>query len=35
LPRYIDSTQADDIRDIDAHVLRGIPEGDIDNLEAY
>ncbi|MEN3813563.1 N-6 DNA methylase [Chromobacterium piscinae] len=29
LPRYIDSTEADDIQDIDAHLNGGIPERDL------
>jgi len=35
LPRYIDSTEAEDIQDIDAHLRGGIPNRDIDALERY
>jgi type I restriction enzyme M protein len=35
LPRYIDSQQAEDIQDIEAHLHGGIPAADIDALEAY
>ena len=35
LPRYIDSSAAEDLRDIDAHLNGGIPKRDIDNLDAY
>ena len=35
LPRYIDSTEADDIQDIDGHLRGGIPDRDIDALDAY
>jgi type I restriction enzyme M protein len=35
LPRYIDSSAAEDMRDIDAHLNGGIPKRDIDNLDAY
>ena len=35
LPRYIDSTEPEDIQDIDAHLNGGIPNRDIDALEAY
>ncbi len=35
LPRYIDSSAAEDLRDIDAHLNGGIPNRDIDNLDAY
>ena len=35
LPRYIDSSQAEDAQDIAAHLLGGIPERDIDSLAAY
>jgi type I restriction enzyme M protein len=30
LPRYIDSTEAEDIQDIDGHLRGGIPDNDID-----
>lgn len=34
LPRYIDSTEPEDLQDIDAHLRGGIPNRDIDALEA-
>ena len=35
LPRYIDSTEPEDIQDIDAHLHGGIPDRDIDALDRY
>lgn len=35
LPRYIHSTEPEDIQDIDGHLRGGIPERDIDALDAY
>ncbi len=35
LPRYIDSTEPEDLQDIDAHLRGGIPNCDIDALERY
>lgn len=35
LPRYIDSTQPEDLQDIAAHLQGGIPLRDIDGLAAY
>ena len=35
LPRYIDSTEPDDLQDIDGHLRGGIPERDVDALGAY
>lgn len=35
LPRYIDSTEPEDLQDIDAHLNGGIPERDLDALTAY
>lgn len=35
LPRYIDSTEAEDIQDIDGHLRGGIPVRDVDALERY
>ena len=35
LPRYIDSTQPEDLQDIEAHLKGGIPLRDIDGLSAY
>ena len=35
LPRYIDSTEPEDLQDIDAHLKGGIPLVDIDGLHRY
>jgi type I restriction enzyme M protein len=35
LPRYIDSTEPEDLQDIDAHLRGGIPVRDIDALDDY
>ncbi|MGB0387035.1 MAG: N-6 DNA methylase [Ardenticatenaceae bacterium] len=35
IPRYIDSSQAEDVQDIAAHLLGGIPQRDIDELGGY
>ena len=35
LPRYIDSTEPEDLQDIDAHLHGGIPVRDIDELTSY
>lgn len=35
IPRYIDSQEPEDIQDIEAHLLGGIPKADIDDLEPY
>ena len=35
LPRYIDSTEPEDMHDIDGHLRGSIPERDVDALEAY
>jgi type I restriction enzyme M protein len=35
LPRYIDSTEPEDLQDIDAHLRGGIPIRDIDALDNY
>ena len=35
LPRYIDSTEPEDRQDIEAHLKGGIPNADIDDLDAY
>jgi type I restriction enzyme M protein len=35
LPRYIDSTEAEDWQSIESHLLGGIPHRDIDGLAAY
>ena len=35
LPRYIDSTEPEDLQDIDGHLRGGIPERDLGALDAY
>ncbi len=35
LPRYIDSTEPEDLQDIEAHLQGGIPGRDIDELDRY
>lgn len=35
LPRYIDSSEPEDIQDIDAHLRGGIPDRDLDALGGY
>lgn len=35
LPRYIDTTEPEDLQDIAAHLMGGIPNVDIDGLAAY
>jgi type I restriction enzyme M protein len=35
IPRYIDSSEPEDLQDIAAHLLGGIPERDLDALSAY
>lgn len=35
IPRYIDTSEAEDLQDIEAHLHGGIPERDIDALHAY
>ena len=35
LPRYVDSSEPEDIQDIDAHLRGGIPNRDIDDLDLY
>jgi len=35
LPRYIDTTDAEDVQDITAHLCGGIPDRDIDGLARY
>ena len=35
IPRYIDSTEPEDLQDIDAHLHGGIPDRDIDALDRY
>ncbi|MDP9349202.1 MAG: type I restriction-modification system subunit M, partial [Gemmatimonadota bacterium] len=35
LPRYIDSSEPEDLHDLDAHLSGGIPERDVDALRRY
>ncbi len=35
IPRYIDSSDPEDLHDLDAHLRGGIPDRDIDDLENY
>jgi type I restriction enzyme M protein len=35
IPRYIDNSEEEDMQDIAAHLLGGIPNRDIENLSAY
>ncbi len=35
LPRFVDSTEPEDLQDIDGHLRGGIPERDLDALGAY
>ena len=35
IPRYIDSSEPEDLQDIAAHLMGGIPERDVDALGAY
>jgi type I restriction enzyme M protein len=35
IPRYIDSSEVEDLQDIEAHLLGGIPNYDIDALDGY
>ena len=35
LPRYIDSSEPEDLQDIDGHLRGGIPERDVDAVAAY
>jgi len=35
IPRYIDSTETEDIQDIEAHLLGDIPTADVDDLGEY
>ena len=35
IPRYIDSTEAEDLQDIEGHLQGGIPDRDINDLERY
>ena len=35
LPRYIDSSEPEDIQDLSAHLYGGIPNNDVDDLDAF
>ena len=35
IPRYIDSSEPEDLQDLHAHLNGGIPDGDLDALRAY
>ena len=35
IPRYIDSSEPEDLHDLNAHLKGGIPDSDIDALDAY
>src|SRR5687767_10342981 len=35
LPRYVDTSEPEDLQDIDAHLRGGIPERDLDALGRY
>ena len=35
IPRYIDSTDSEDLHDLDAHLNGGIPDRDIEALDSY
>lgn len=35
IPRYIDTSEEEDLHDIEAHLRGGIPERDVDALQAY
>ena len=35
IPRYIDSQEAEDVQDIEAHLLGGIPNADIEAMNGY
>ena len=35
IPRYIDNQEPEDLQDIEAHLLGGIPNNDIDDLDKY
>ena len=35
IPRYIDSLEEEDLQDIEAHLIGGIPNRDIEDLSAY
>lgn len=35
IPRYIDSSEPEDLQDLSAHLHGGIPDGDLDALQSY
>ena len=35
IPRYVDAAEPDDLHDLDAHLRGGIPDRDLDALDAY
>ena len=35
IPRYIDSSESEDLHDLDAHLNCGIPEQDVDAMQTY
>ena len=35
IPRYVDASEPDDLHDLDAHLRGGIPDRDLDALDAY
>ncbi len=35
LPRYVDSSEPEDLHDLGAHLMGGIPDRDIDEMESY
>ena len=35
IPRYVDASEPDDLHDLDAHLNGGIPDRDLDALDAY
>ncbi len=35
IPRYIDSSEPEDVQDIEAHLKGGIPQRDLDDLQAF
>ncbi len=35
IPRYIDSSEPEDLQDVDAHLRGGIPDRDLDDLKRY
>ena len=35
IPRYVDSSEPEDLQDLEAHLRGGIPDRDVDDLDAY